>query len=56
MTTITATAPAGSTYPAPTSTFSFASLIGAFFMVNLREQLDAETGGDKSDAAYAYGL
>lgn len=54
MTTITATAPAGSTYPAPT--FSFASLIGAFFMVNLREQLDAETGGDKSDAAYAYGL
>lgn len=58
MTTITATAPAGSTYPAPTSasSFSFASLIGAFFMVNLREQLDAETGGDKSDAAYAYGL
>ncbi|WLI87664.1 hypothetical protein Q4S45_13025 [Massilia sp. R2A-15] len=49
MTTITATAPTG-------STFSFAALIGAFFMLNLREQLDAETGGDKSDAAYAYGL
>ena len=54
MTTITATPAAGSTYPAPT--FSFASLIGALFMVNLREELDAATGGDKSDAAYAYGL
>ena len=49
MTTITATAPAR-------SAFSFASLIAAFFMLDLREQLDAETGGDKSDAAYAYGL
>jgi hypothetical protein len=53
MTTFTAT-PAAASSPAPA--FSFASLIGAFFMVNLREQLDAETGGDKSDAAYTYGL
>lgn len=54
MSSITSTAPAGSTYPAPT--FSFTSLIAAIFMVKLRETLDAETSGDKSDAAYTYGL
>ena len=54
MTSITHTAPAQSTFPAPS--FSFTSFIAALFMVNLREQLDAETSGDKSDAAYAYGL
>jgi hypothetical protein len=54
MTSITTTAPAGSTYPAPT--FSVFSLIAALFLVDLREQLDAETSGDKSDARYAYGL
>ena len=54
MTSITNTAPAGSTYPAPS--FSFSSIIAALFMVNLREKLDAETAGDKSDAAYTYGL
>jgi hypothetical protein len=54
MTSITHTAPASSTYAAPS--FSFASIIAALFMVNIREQLDAETGGDKSDAAYAFGL
>ena len=54
MTSITHTAPAGSTFPAPS--FSLTSIISALFMINLREQLDAETAGDKSDAAYAYGL
>jgi hypothetical protein len=54
MTSITNTAPAGSTFPAPS--FSFISIIEALFMVNLREQLDAETAGDKSDAAFADGL
>ena len=54
MTSITNTAPAGSTYPAPL--FSFPSLLAALLMVNLREILDAETSGDKSDAAYTYGL
>ena len=54
MTSITSTAPAGSTYPAPS--FSLISFVAAFFMVNLREQLDAETSGDKSDSAYGYGL
>ena len=54
MTTFTNTAPAGSTYPAPS--FSFASLIDILFMANLREELDAETAGDKSDAAFTYGL
>ena len=54
MTTITSTAPAGSTYPAPS--FSLTSFIAALFMVNLREKLDAETSGDKSDAAFKYGL
>jgi len=54
MSTITNTAPAGSTYPAPA--FSFVSIIETLFMTKLREELDAETAGDKSDAAYAYGL
>ncbi len=54
MTSITNTAPAGSTYPAPS--FSFTSIIAALFMVNLREKLDADTAGDKSDAAFTYGL
>jgi hypothetical protein len=54
MSSITRTAPAQSTYPAPT--FSFFSIVAAFFMVNLREQLDGETAGDKSNSAYAYGL
>ena len=54
MSSITTTAPAGSTFPAPS--FSLASFVAALFMVNLREQLDADTSGDKSDAAHAYGL
>jgi hypothetical protein len=54
MSSITSNAPAGSTYPAPS--FSLASFVAALFMVKLREKLDAETSGDKSDAAYTYGL
>jgi hypothetical protein len=54
MSSISQTAPAGSTYPAPA--FSLLSIVAALFMVNLREQLDGETAGDKSNSAYAYGL
>lgn len=36
------------------------SLVGAFidalFAVDLREELDAKTRGDKSDAAYTWGM
>jgi hypothetical protein len=35
---------------------TFKSVIAALFAVNLREKLDAATGGDKSDAAFAWGL
>ena len=54
MTSFNNTAPAGSTYPAPS--FSITSIIEALFMTKLREELDAETTGDKSDAAFHYGL
>jgi hypothetical protein len=33
-----------------------ASLVDTIFAVRLREKLDAQTGGDKSDAAYRWGL
>lgn len=36
--------------------FSLAGLVAALFMVNLREKLDAQTSGDKSDAAHTWGL
>jgi hypothetical protein len=35
---------------------TLAAIVAAVFMVKLRESLDAATGGDKSDAAFAYGL
>lgn len=54
MTSITHTAPAGPRFPAPK--FTLASLVAALFMVELREKLDADTSGDKSDAAHTYGL
>jgi hypothetical protein len=38
------------------SRFTLASLIATLFAVNLRESLDAATGGDKSDAAFTWGL
>ena len=37
-------------------TLSVASFIAALFAVNLRESLDAATGGDKSDAAFTWGM
>ncbi|MDB5917269.1 MAG: hypothetical protein JWR40_1503 [Massilia sp.] len=52
MSSISQNAPATYTSASPT----LMSIIAAFFMVNLREQLDSETSGDKSNAAYAYGL
>jgi hypothetical protein len=36
--------------------FSLMFIIETLFAVNLREQLDANTGGDKSDAKYTYGM
>lgn len=33
-----------------------AAFIDALFAVKLREELDAKTGGDKSDARYIWGL
>ena len=54
MSTINNTAPAGATFPAPS--FSFVSIIEALFMTKLREELDAETAGDKSNAAFHYGM
>jgi hypothetical protein len=50
MTSISLTAPAGSTPAAPS--FSLLSLVAAFFMLNLREKLDPGYTGENSDAAY----
>ena len=36
--------------------FSLAMIFDTLLCVNLREKLDADTGGDKSDGAYTYGL
>lgn len=36
--------------------FSLAMIVDTLLCVNLREKLDADTGGDKSDGAYTYGL
>jgi hypothetical protein len=38
------------------SPLTLAAVIAAVFMVNLRESLNTATSGDKSDAAFAYGL
>jgi hypothetical protein len=40
----------------PAAPFSFMALIETIFAVKLREQLDADTAGDKSDASYTYGM
>lgn len=56
MTTATQTSsffPAEKAQKAP---LTLAAIVAAVFMVNLRESFDAATGGDKSDAAFAYGL
>lgn len=36
--------------------FNLERLIAVLFAVELREALDKDTGGDKSDAAYIWGL
>lgn len=41
---------------APAQPFSLAFIIETLFAVKLREQLDADTSGDKSDAAYTWGM
>jgi hypothetical protein len=42
--------------PAPAAPFSLMFILETLFCVHLREKLDADTAGDKSDAKYAYGL
>ncbi len=36
--------------------FTLERLLAVLFAVELREELDKDTGGDKSDAAYIWGL
>jgi hypothetical protein len=36
--------------------FNLERLLAMLFAVELREALDKDTGGDKSDAAYTWGL
>jgi hypothetical protein len=38
------------------TTSLFGAFIDALFAVDLREELDAKTSGDKSDAAYTWGM
>jgi len=40
----------------PAQPFSLMFIIETIFGVHLREQLDANTGGDKSDAKYTWGM
>jgi hypothetical protein len=42
--------------PATETKSFFGAIIDVLLAVKLREQLDADTGGDKSDAAYSWGL
>jgi hypothetical protein len=45
------------TSPATTgSSFALLAFVSSLFQVELREKLDALLGGDKSDAAYHWGL
>jgi hypothetical protein len=47
----------GNAAPASTtSSFSLTAFIAALFQLELREKLDADTSGDKSDGAYTWGL
>ena len=50
----TTTSNARSTSPA--AAFSLMSLVSFLFQLDLREKLAAQTGGDKSDGAYTWGL
>ena len=38
------------------ASLTLASVIAALFAIKLREKLDADTSGDKSDAAYTWGM
>jgi len=40
----------------PAEPFTLIGLIETLFSIKLREQLDADTKGDKSDAAYHWGM
>lgn len=42
--------------PAPAAPLSLAIIIDAIFAPALREKIDAATAGDKSDAAYTWGM
>lgn len=41
---------------APAAPFSLIAFVESLLNVKLREQLDADTKGDKSDAAYHWGM
>lgn len=45
---------ARNTSPAPA--FSLMAIVSFLFQLDLRDKLAAETGGDKSDGAYTWGL
>ena len=40
----------------PAAPFSLAFIIETLFATNLREKLDQDTKGDKSDASYTWGM
>ena len=56
MATITTTQYGNASVNAGKAKFTIGAFIDALFAVKLREELDAKTGGDKSDATYTYGL
>jgi hypothetical protein len=56
MTTATHTSSFFQSEKAQKAPLTLAAIAAAVFMVDLRESLDAATGSDKSDAAFAYGL
>ncbi len=57
MATLTTAPSATTTKTTPAAApFSLAMIIDTLLCVNLREKLDADTAGDKSDGAYTYGL
>ncbi len=56
MATFTTTQSRNVNVNASTTTFTFGKVFDFLFAVNLREELDAKTSGDKSDAAYTCGL
>jgi hypothetical protein len=55
MTTMTNNATIANTAP-KAAPLTLTAVIASLFSVKLREKLDAETAGDKSDAAYHWGM